>query len=273
MSESGHGSDDRADLHTALESCCDLCHPALLDRTRPGPPPQKARANGSKKTGVCVDLKLKLEAWRTSIIGTQYSAFPFAPSAILSDSLLETISSIGPIDSYEDLHELLEPQWKFWKRHGQSLWDTIKEVPRDKFLSGAAGTGDVSRKRKERDDGEGDGGQKEKQTTPPSIEPSAPSMSTMTGPSTSITTPGPTTPHPVVPAYRFPSGHSQLTQLPAPTPYYHPSMPYWPYSYSYYPYPYTPVPSFPSSGHQTQSSVYYSTHNPSSSSSNSNINR
>ncbi len=109
--------------------CCDICVPALFNRTRPGKytPPKKA---GSLKKGL-PDIKTarKLLAWRTNIYKLHHAQSLLSPSAILDDGLLRDLSSYGPIGA-DKIRQVLEPNWIWWEAYGGELMVFLESLPR-----------------------------------------------------------------------------------------------------------------------------------------------
>lgn len=246
-------------VHVAAAAlCCDLCHPALLDCTRPGAPPRKARKRASKKSAVCEATRSALIKWRSTVHERDYPDALWAATGILSDNLVEVLASAGPIDTKERLWALVGSQWKWDRDYGDELLTTVKLIPRDPMpepveLSqrALALVGKPKpRKRKAKEDvDDDDGGDQATAVAAPST---STSMSTPSRPSTSIPTsiptPSPTrmSAHP----FAYPALHGYPPPgTPGPsTPYYtsqfyYPSAtptpnPYWNYQ-PRYPAPYT----------------------------------
>ncbi|KAJ7463672.1 hypothetical protein FB451DRAFT_1340978 [Mycena latifolia] len=101
--------------------CCDLCNPRLFDRTRPSKPLAASRQQASKK-GLPVDsVRQSLYGWRRTIKKEKYPRALFSPLAILDDDACERLSSIGPIQSLEQLAQHLGG-WARWDTLGVSLF-------------------------------------------------------------------------------------------------------------------------------------------------------
>ncbi|KAF9044479.1 P-loop containing nucleoside triphosphate hydrolase protein [Panaeolus papilionaceus] len=90
--------------------CCDICNPTLLDRTRPGPPVAKPRQTTVKKLPICDPLKWALYEWRTDTHQRDFPNAMHGPSALLPDSLISTLSSMGPVTD-ESLKRVLKNQF------------------------------------------------------------------------------------------------------------------------------------------------------------------
>ncbi|PPQ70400.1 hypothetical protein CVT24_013138, partial [Panaeolus cyanescens] len=168
--------------------CCDICDPSLLDRTRPGPPLQKARQTSVKKRATCDALKWAILEWRTRIHNCDFLHTIHGPPAILPDSVVLSISSIGVVTE-DILDRMLGDSWALYSRYKTELLTIVQQIPSDAFTDQAhpasglnlRGKG-VKRKAGEQvvekgstGNGRGDGG--EKQGTQPLSNPELPPSS------------------------------------------------------------------------------------------------
>ncbi|KAJ7905931.1 hypothetical protein B0H13DRAFT_1568397, partial [Mycena leptocephala] len=93
-----------------LVSCCDICCPGLLDKTRPGKPPVVPRQSAVKRGEVNPDIQPVLHNWRLRIKARDFPTPLFAASEILRDETIALLSSVGPITSPEHLRTVLAGQ-------------------------------------------------------------------------------------------------------------------------------------------------------------------
>ncbi|KAJ7704750.1 P-loop containing nucleoside triphosphate hydrolase protein [Mycena metata] len=101
--------------------CCDICCPELLDKTRPGKPPVVARQSAVKRGEVNTDVQSALHQWRVKIKARDYPTPLYTVSAIMRDETITLLSSVGPIDSRENLQTILAGQWTWWGDYGEEL--------------------------------------------------------------------------------------------------------------------------------------------------------
>ncbi|KAH9842930.1 P-loop containing nucleoside triphosphate hydrolase protein [Rhodofomes roseus] len=100
--------------------CCDICHPSLLERTRPGTIQQTKKA----KRVVCglpdIEAQLALYEWRDSVYDRDHTASLYDSSAILDDTAIERLASVGN-QSQDVLTAMLKPSWIWWDKYGHDL--------------------------------------------------------------------------------------------------------------------------------------------------------
>ncbi|KAH9914216.1 P-loop containing nucleoside triphosphate hydrolase protein [Fomitopsis serialis] len=76
--------------------CCDVCDASLLDRARP-PVVQSTRRNAKQKVGLPDPAaQTVLEEWRETKLDEDHPHALFGTTAILSDALIERLTSVGP---------------------------------------------------------------------------------------------------------------------------------------------------------------------------------
>jgi hypothetical protein len=93
-----------------------------LDRTRPGPSVARKRQSRAKKGVPCASTQEALHQWRTRIHQCDFSRSLFPPSALLSDSTLDFLASVGPVVKIKKrMDELLAGQWKWIAKYGDEL--------------------------------------------------------------------------------------------------------------------------------------------------------
>ncbi|KAJ7724185.1 hypothetical protein DFH07DRAFT_783349 [Mycena maculata] len=101
--------------------CCDLCNPRLFDWTRPPRPLAASRQQAAKK-GLPVDsVRQALYGWRRSVKKEKFPHALFSPQAILDNDTCGRLSSIGPVNSLEQLSQLLGG-WARWETLGETLF-------------------------------------------------------------------------------------------------------------------------------------------------------
>ncbi|KAK7678921.1 hypothetical protein QCA50_018061 [Cerrena zonata] len=108
--------------------CCDICEPQLLDLTRPG------RSNVTQ-----VKLKLKrkglviprtqtlLEDWRMKIFQRDWFTSQLDSTAILDDSTVALLASVGTLSSIE-LERPLSGSWIWWDTYGNEFTDFFNTI-------------------------------------------------------------------------------------------------------------------------------------------------
>ncbi|EFI28041.1 ATP-dependent DNA helicase RecQ [Coprinopsis cinerea okayama7 len=106
--------------------CCDICCPQLLDRTRPAPPATSERAKAIKGGVPNVDVMCKLNDWRVSVFRRDFAGKAmFTASGVLSDSLVETLASVGPITTEKRLKEVVGRSWLLYPKYHAELLMTL----------------------------------------------------------------------------------------------------------------------------------------------------
>ncbi|KAF5313671.1 hypothetical protein D9611_010068 [Ephemerocybe angulata] len=125
--------------------CCDNCVPALLDQTRPAPPQSEKRASNPKRGVPNISVMVALDEWRVKIAKRDHSKSFFTGSGLLSDDMVELLSSIGPIESLLVLKKLMKGKWLWSDRYATDLFDELTRleippmVPKPKPNAKAAG--------------------------------------------------------------------------------------------------------------------------------------
>ncbi|OSD06943.1 P-loop containing nucleoside triphosphate hydrolase protein [Trametes coccinea BRFM310] len=106
-------------LHPGI-ACCDLCNPTILDRTRPGtitlPSKPRMRVRGVPD----FQAQMKLCKWRQQVFRRDHALSQLDTSAILDQSTLTTLTSLGPLTA-DHLVALLKGSWIWWDRYGEEL--------------------------------------------------------------------------------------------------------------------------------------------------------
>ncbi|KAF8064911.1 P-loop containing nucleoside triphosphate hydrolase protein, partial [Lyophyllum atratum] len=106
--------------------CCDLCHPELLDRTRPSEAVTIERSVKVKRGEPNDMVKNALHTWRTSVKAQDFSESLIGASGILKDETIEILASVGPILSKEHLKRVLGGRWLWFATYGESLWTYLQ---------------------------------------------------------------------------------------------------------------------------------------------------
>ncbi|KAJ3540607.1 hypothetical protein NM688_g6204 [Phlebia brevispora] len=109
--------------------CCDVCDHSLFDQARPGV--LKARASTeTPPTKGMPDFAVQklLRKWRETIFSRDLADTALAPSAVLSDELIEAISCFGPIPVAK-LRSAVEPKWAWWSTYGKELVTHLATLP------------------------------------------------------------------------------------------------------------------------------------------------
>ncbi|KAF8595438.1 P-loop containing nucleoside triphosphate hydrolase protein, partial [Ceratobasidium sp. AG-I] len=104
--------------------CCDLCEPALLEQLGP-PKASRFVSSGHKRAPKKGEphrpSQEVLVAWRQTIWQRDFSLMSWGPSGVLSDDLIDILTTIGPLKDPEELKKLLAHRWGLWDRYGKEL--------------------------------------------------------------------------------------------------------------------------------------------------------
>ncbi|EDQ98673.1 uncharacterized protein LACBIDRAFT_298348 [Laccaria bicolor S238N-H82] len=232
--------------------CCDLCDPSLLNRTRPGPPPLKARQTATKQGEPAQYVQHELHKWRTQVYERDFTHAMFGPSAIMKDGTITMLSSVGPISSICQLEKILAGQWQWYATYGAELLAFLNTLEMPDMVKKKRKAGLNTKKRKEQDGLEDDGG-RGKRARKPTM-----SASTASTSQAASATPAPTSqaatpaPNPAAQTATRPRGtpnqfmHSATPSTPIPTrlqqnPYAH--LVYTPHQQYLWQQPHTPIVS------------------------------
>jgi hypothetical protein len=198
-----------------------------------------------------------LHAWRKKVWYRDFPKAVFGPSAILKDSTLEALSSVGPIQTLKELERVVGENWTWFGPYGNELLDELvslsipKMIPKPKERRKASTT-----KRKQNAQDREDGAPKRTRKEAPEQVPTSAQSPTTVNP---LPTPGPSfyglqppmrvQPSPI-PHYGFQTHH----------PYYPSSNPHLYYT-NPHPYftPYHPNLQNPLQSYQTYPNYYQNT--------------
>ncbi|KAI0707557.1 P-loop containing nucleoside triphosphate hydrolase protein [Cerioporus squamosus] len=100
--------------------CCDICHPALFDRTRPASTSRAASTKAPRRGQPAVEFQPRLEAWREAVYARDHHGAQFDHTAILDDGLIDQLTSVGPV-SRPKLARILQSSWVWWDEYGDEL--------------------------------------------------------------------------------------------------------------------------------------------------------
>ena len=232
-------------------ACCDLCSPALLNQTRPAPPLQTSRKKNVTAGIVDKQLKKAIVKWRKEIWTRDFGDSLFGPSAILSDTAVESLSSYGNLERLIDVEGALGGYWAWFGRYGDKLLDLFKSLDvgpkQPKQLKPRATRGE-KRASQPRDGGSGvNEDQPKRRRTLNVVEIPPTLVNPRPGPSSSRTVPSPSTPIRPPPSYHraqlpttmssSPLSNNPYAALATPQPNYYqlPQMQYTPVHSYYYP--------------------------------------
>lgn len=102
-------------------ACCDICVPALLQRTRPAPLTKSSATIKPLAKGLPDEsMRNLLEKWRDTVFERNHRRSPLDSSAILSDDEVANLSSVGTL-TREVVEGMLKPSWLWWDRYGEEL--------------------------------------------------------------------------------------------------------------------------------------------------------
>lgn len=108
-----------------MGECCsaDGCAPTLREKTRaPEPlPSARSRTKGKKKGLPHSVTQLCLVKWRMNVWLRDHPGSTWGSVGILGDGLVELLSSVGRIPTYDDLKSLVAERWGWWTTYGEEL--------------------------------------------------------------------------------------------------------------------------------------------------------
>ncbi|KAH9912363.1 P-loop containing nucleoside triphosphate hydrolase protein [Fomitopsis serialis] len=105
---------------TGSSSCCDICDPALLDRTRPGAVLPAKKIKRVARGHPDVEAQLKLCDWRDMVYERDHPGSLYDSTAILDDSSIERLVTAGNLP-HNILTSILKPSWVWWDKYGDEL--------------------------------------------------------------------------------------------------------------------------------------------------------
>ncbi|KAF8153775.1 P-loop containing nucleoside triphosphate hydrolase protein [Crassisporium funariophilum] len=108
--------------------CCDICDPSLLDKTRPGNFEKAGRRKAVKLGKPNVKTMDELDSWRRGVKARDFPYPVITAEAILSEQLIRTIASAGPVQSKSKLSELLAGQWGWEDTYCDELLDKLNAL-------------------------------------------------------------------------------------------------------------------------------------------------
>ncbi|KDN49102.1 hypothetical protein RSAG8_02455, partial [Rhizoctonia solani AG-8 WAC10335] len=116
-----------------LGPCCSssMCNPMLLNCIQAPKPSRSSHSNKPKtpKRGVPhLPTQEILTNWRGEIWDRDHDGSTWDASGILSDSLIEFLSSIGSISTFGELERYLSYRWGWWDTYGEELADKICDL-------------------------------------------------------------------------------------------------------------------------------------------------
>jgi hypothetical protein len=78
------------------------------------------------------EARQRLNAWRTSIIARDFKHALFGPSAILSDDMIDLLTSVGNIKMKSYFEEMVECHWGWYSEYGAELFALVSswEIPK-----------------------------------------------------------------------------------------------------------------------------------------------
>lgn len=112
--------------------CCDICNPELLELSKPGKPASSTRSRKVKRGEPFEEARQRLNAWRTSIVERDFKHALFGPSAILSDDMIDLLTSVGNIKLKSYFEELVGHHWGWYSEYGTDLFALVSgwEIPK-----------------------------------------------------------------------------------------------------------------------------------------------
>ena len=114
---------------TALSvPCCDICCPELLDLTRPGPPVTIQKASALKLGIPNSEVVQSVHEWRRKIRNRDFPDSIFGPSGILSDEIVNSLGSVGPILSLIQLEKVVGESWPWFGKYGDELLEELEKL-------------------------------------------------------------------------------------------------------------------------------------------------
>jgi hypothetical protein len=138
--------------------CCDICAPSLLDETRPGLFEKPCRKKNLKIGEPCMGTVDKLNEWRRKIKQRDFTSTMVTPAAVLSDEIVEKISSVGPITTRQHLSAILGQDWGLEGTYGDEFFAFLVSINPPPLVSMHTKTQTTAVKRK-KDEVAGNGGE------------------------------------------------------------------------------------------------------------------
>ena len=99
-----------------------------MDRTRPAPSSSQAKAIAVKTGKVNESVKSALQRWRSQIFKRDFEDALFAPSGILSDERIDSLSSVGSIGRLNELERVVGADWPWFGQYGDALLEELKKL-------------------------------------------------------------------------------------------------------------------------------------------------
>ena len=182
-----------------------------------------------------VDL---LHAWRKKVWRRDFPNAVFGPSAILKDSTLEALSSVGPILTLKELERVVGENWAWFGPYGNELLDELisLSIPRMVPKPKEPRKSNTTKRKQHEQEGEDASQKRTRKEAPSQNRPTTMQTPTSVNP---MPTPGPS-----FPAYNLQTPIRVQQQLPPPV--FHPGFmthhPYYPSLSTPHPYfsPYPP---------------------------------
>ncbi|KAF5342587.1 hypothetical protein D9611_001979 [Ephemerocybe angulata] len=137
--------------------CCDNCSPELLDRTRPAPPQTDKRSSNPKRGVPNEDVMEALHLWRVEIAKRDHSKALISGLGLLSDDLVELLSSLGPIATEAALVKLVGAKWVWLGKYKTELFNKLTSLAIPPMVRKPRQTPATKRTIAEVETGDGDG--------------------------------------------------------------------------------------------------------------------
>ncbi|KAF6752222.1 hypothetical protein DFP72DRAFT_1133992 [Ephemerocybe angulata] len=137
--------------------CCDNCSPELLDRTRPAPPQTDKRSSNPKRGVPNEDVMEALHLWRVEIAKRDHSKALISGLGLLSDDLVELLSSLGPIATEAALVKLVGAKWVWLGKYKTELFNKLTSLSIPPMIRKPRQTPATKRTIAEVETGDGDG--------------------------------------------------------------------------------------------------------------------
>ena len=101
--------------------CCDICHPELLNRTRPARSETVKRKPQVKFGLANSDVEDALHEWRKRVWAQDFKNAMFGPTGILTNETVALLASVGPILSLKQLETIVGENWPWFGKYGDNL--------------------------------------------------------------------------------------------------------------------------------------------------------
>jgi hypothetical protein len=73
-------------------------------------------------------VQAELHSWRVAVKCRNWPHAVYGPEAIISDGIIDLLSSVGPISTQAGLTKVLSGQYQRYNEYGDELWGKISSL-------------------------------------------------------------------------------------------------------------------------------------------------